>query len=114
MKLEDTIIKYPRTPHIQGSRLQPGDEDLRQRPFSDIVGRNVVLEEKIDGANSAVSFTDDGAHVRIVYLETDWQTLLERNRSREDAVPQSVIEEMMGKMTLPETFEARKVEWVVV
>lgn len=54
------------------------------------------------------------AHVRIVYLETDWQTLLERNRSREDAVPQSVIEEMMGKMTLPETFEARKVEWVVV
>ena len=51
------------------------------------------------------------ANVRIVYLETDWQTLLERNRSREDAVPQSVIEEMMGKMTLPEACEARKVEW---
>lgn len=54
------------------------------------------------------------AQVRVVYLETDWQTLLERNRSREDAVPQLVIEEMMGKMTLPETSEARKVEWVVV
>lgn len=54
------------------------------------------------------------AHVSIVYLETDWQTLLERNRSRKDAVPQPVIEEMMGKMTLPETVEARKVEWVVV
>ena len=114
MKLEDTIIKYPRTPHIQGSRLQPGDEDLRQRPFSDIAGRNVVLEEKIDGANSAVSFTDDGAHVRVVYLETDWQTLLERNCLREDIVPQSAIENMMGKITLPEAFEARKVEWVVV
>ena len=60
MELEDLIIKYPRTPHIQGSRLQPGDEDLRQRPFSDIAGKHVVLEEKIDGANSAVSFTDDG------------------------------------------------------
>ena len=60
MKLEDIIIKYPRTPHIQGSRLQPGDEDLRQRPFADIEGRHVVLEEKIDGANTAVSFTDDG------------------------------------------------------
>ena len=60
MKLEDTIIKYPRTPHIQGSRLQPGDEDLRQRPFSDIADRHVVLEEKIDGANTAVSFTADG------------------------------------------------------
>ena len=60
MKLEDIIIKYPRTPHIQGSRLQPGDEDLRQRPFADIAGRHVVLEEKIDGANTAVSFTDEG------------------------------------------------------
>lgn len=60
MKLEDIIIKYPRTPHIQGSRLQPGDEDLRQRPFADIVGKLVVLEEKIDGANTAVSFTDEG------------------------------------------------------
>lgn len=60
MKREDIIIKYPRTPHIQGSRLQPGDEDLRQRRFSEIAGRHVVLEEKIDGANSAISFTDDG------------------------------------------------------
>ena len=51
------------------------------------------------------------AHVRIVYLETDWQTLLERNRSREDAVPQSVIEEMIGKMTLPEACEAENIEW---
>lgn len=58
--MEDIIVKYPRTPHIQGSRLQPGDEDLSQRPFSDIAGKHVVLEEKIDGANSAISFTDDG------------------------------------------------------
>lgn len=60
MKMEDIIIKYPRTPHLQGSRLQPGDEDLKQRPFSDIKGRHVVLEEKIDGANSAISFTEAG------------------------------------------------------
>ena len=60
MEMEDIIIKYPRTPHIQGSRLQPGDEDLSQRPFSDIAGKYIVLEEKIDGANSAISFTDDG------------------------------------------------------
>lgn len=60
MKRDDIIIKYPRTPHIQGSRLQQGDEDLRQRPFSDIEGRHIVLEEKIDGANTAISFTDEG------------------------------------------------------
>ena len=52
------------------------------------------------------------AHVHIVYLETDWQTLLRRNHSRENKVPQSVIEDMMGKMTLPEAFEARKVDWI--
>ena len=54
------------------------------------------------------------AQVRVVYLETDWQTLLERNCSREDIVPQLAIENMMGKITMPEAFEARKVEWVVV
>lgn len=60
MDNSDKIIKYPRTPHLQGSRLQPGDEDLSQRPFSDIAGRHVVLEEKIDGANCAISFSRDG------------------------------------------------------
>lgn len=54
------IIKYPRTPHIEGSRLQPGDEDLSQIPFEDIAGKYLVIEEKIDGANSAVSFDGQG------------------------------------------------------
>ena len=55
-----TIHKYPRTPHIEGSRLQPGDEDLSQIPFETIRGRHLVVEEKCDGANSAVSFDRDG------------------------------------------------------
>lgn len=54
------ILKYPRTPHLQGSRLQPGDEDLSQIPFSEIAGKHLVIEEKCDGANSAVSFSEDG------------------------------------------------------
>ena len=54
------MIKYPRTPHLEGSRLQPGDEDLSQIPFSEIAGRNLAVEEKCDGANSAVSFSADG------------------------------------------------------
>ena len=54
------IIKYPRTPHIEGSRLQPGDEDLSQIPFESFVGRHLVIEEKIDGANTALSFDDQG------------------------------------------------------
>ncbi len=54
------MLKYPRTPHIQGSRIQPGDEDLRQIPFRTIAGRQLVVEEKCDGANSAISFDTDG------------------------------------------------------
>ena len=54
------IRKYPRTPHLEGSRLQPGDEDLRQVPFSTIAGRHLVVEEKIDGANSGISFDENG------------------------------------------------------
>ena len=55
-----TLKKYPRTPHLEGSRLQPGDEDLSQVPFSYVQGKHLVVEEKIDGANSAISFGEDG------------------------------------------------------
>ena len=58
--MDDTIIKYPRTRHLEGSRLQAGDEDLSQVPFSHILGRNIIIEEKIDGANSAISFNNEG------------------------------------------------------
>ena len=54
------LIKYPRTPHIEGSRLQPGDEDLSQIPFKVIKGKRIVVEEKVDGANTAISFGPDG------------------------------------------------------
>jgi hypothetical protein len=54
------IQKYPRTRHIQGSRLQPGDEDLEQLPLRDLYGKHLVIEEKQDGANSGISFDADG------------------------------------------------------
>jgi hypothetical protein len=54
------VFKYPRTPHLAGSRLQPGDADLAQVPFAQIRGRHMVVEEKLDGANAAISFDADG------------------------------------------------------
>ena len=54
------VSKYPRTPHLAGSRLQPGDEDLSQTPFAALAGRHLVVEEKLDGANAAISFNGDG------------------------------------------------------
>src|SRR5215475_15566873 len=56
----DQIYKYPRTHHIEGSGLQPGDEDLSIVPYHEFAGRYLVVEEKMDGANSAVSFSPDG------------------------------------------------------
>jgi hypothetical protein len=55
------VFKYPRTAHLEGSRLQPGDEDLEAVPFARLAGRPLVIEEKLDGANAAISFDADGA-----------------------------------------------------
>ena len=46
----EQIYKYPRTHHLEGSRLQPGDEDLNSVPFSAIKDQYVVVEEKVDGS----------------------------------------------------------------
>jgi hypothetical protein len=54
------IKKYPRTQHIEGSKLQIGDEDLQNVPFEEIKGKFLVIEEKMDGANSGISFTEKG------------------------------------------------------
>jgi hypothetical protein len=54
------IHKYPRTHHLEGSRLQPGDEDLASVPFKEVANRFLVIEEKMDGANAAISFDADG------------------------------------------------------
>jgi hypothetical protein len=52
--------KYPRTHHLEGSRLQPGDEDLDCVPFEALRGRHLVVEEKLDGANAGVRFDASG------------------------------------------------------
>jgi hypothetical protein len=54
------IHKYPRTQHIEGSRLQPGDEDLDSVPFARLQGRYIVVEEKLDGANAGLRFDETG------------------------------------------------------
>ena len=54
------LYRYPRTKHVEGSAIQPGDDDLDLVPFAELCGDHVVVSEKIDGANAAVSFTDCG------------------------------------------------------
>lgn len=54
------LLKYPRTPHLQGSRLQAGDEGHDQVPYSTLAGRYIVVEEKLDGGNAGLSFSAGG------------------------------------------------------
>jgi hypothetical protein len=55
-----TLHKYPRTHHLKGSRLQPGDEDGQSVPFDALAGRHLVVEEKLDGANTGICFDEKG------------------------------------------------------
>lgn len=52
------FIKYPSTIHIEGSSLQKGDKKKRVS-LSELEGKYLVIEEKMDGANTGISFTDD-------------------------------------------------------
>ena len=53
------ILKYPRTRHLEGSRLQAGDT-ADDKPMSELAGHSLVVEEKVDGANCAISFDTTG------------------------------------------------------
>ncbi len=55
----EPIYKYPRTRHIEGSGLQVG-EARQDVPFTDLVGKHLVIEEKMDGANCGISFDSLG------------------------------------------------------
>jgi len=53
------IVKYPRTPHLSGSRLQPGDEDVAVIAREDLGPGPLVIEEKLDGSNCGISIDLD-------------------------------------------------------
>lgn len=59
-------------------------------------------------------FHDYHAKVRIIFLETNWEENLKRNKSRKKEVIEGVINKMLSKLTLPEEQEAEVVEWKCV
>lgn len=62
--MNEPIHRYPRTHHLEGSRLQPGDRDLDQIPLETLRGTYCVVEEKVDGANAGM-FLDDRGRLRL-------------------------------------------------
>lgn len=55
-------------------------------------------------------FAGYGARVHILYLETPYQELFARNRKRDRYIPEKVLEEMIRKLELPDTWEAYEVK----
>lgn len=57
------IRKYPRTPHLAGSALQPGDDGsdrVKVRALRAMFpDAELITEEKLDGANCGLSFGDE-------------------------------------------------------
>lgn len=55
---------------------------------------------------------DYHARARIIYIEAPFSDLLNRNRTRAENVPESVIYRLLDKLEMPDVSEAHRVEWV--
>ncbi len=61
--MSESLFKYPRTPHLYWLSERPARDD---RVLSDVEAREflsteILIEEKVDGANLGISVTDEGA-----------------------------------------------------
>ena len=55
------FIKYPRTPHLFGSKGTDDDKHLGEAESVDFIADDsLIIEEKIDGTNVGIHFSDDG------------------------------------------------------
>ena len=97
----------------QGPVVQAGQERCREylRAHQPFVYNATNLTFSIR-AGLVKLFESYGASVRMVYLETPWEEQLRRNRSREAAVPESAIGRMLDKLSPPEGYEARRVDYL--
>ncbi|MBE5793927.1 MAG: HD domain-containing protein [Clostridiales bacterium] len=99
----------------QGPVVQAGQERCREylRAHQPFVYNATNLTFSIR-AGLVKLFESYGASVRIVYLETPWQEQLRRNQSRTAVVSEAAIGRMLDKLSPPEGYEARQVEYLCV
>jgi ATP-dependent RNA circularization protein (DNA/RNA ligase family) len=60
--MSDSFVKFPSTPHliVLGETAIRDDKVLTESERDLFLSREIVVEEKVDGANLGVSFTGDG------------------------------------------------------
>lgn len=75
------ILKFPRTPHLEGSSIQAGDDDVRVAVGA--LPRDCVYyyDEKVDGANCGVRF--DGSGDPLLQSRGHYLDAADRNAPRE-------------------------------
>src|SRR5436309_16057180 len=57
----DDFIKYPRTPHLFGSKGTDDDKHLGRAESADLIADpSLIVEEKLDGTNVGIHFTAAG------------------------------------------------------
>lgn len=55
------FVKYPRTPHLFGSKGTEDDKHLNEADSNEFIAdESLIVEEKIDGTNVGIHFSDDG------------------------------------------------------
>ena len=58
------FVKYPRTPHIFGSRGTDDDKHLGEPDSRRLIAdESLIIEEKLDGTNVGIHFSNEGAMV---------------------------------------------------
>ena len=58
------FVKYPRTPHLFGSRGTDDDRHLNASESAVFLGDpSLIIEEKLDGTNVGIHFTNHGQEV---------------------------------------------------
>ena len=78
------IAKYPRTPHLEGSGIQSDDDPnvVPDAELAHVVHASWIVEEKLDGANAALSF-DAAGELRLQsrghYLDVGTRSSRERH-----------------------------------
>ncbi|WP_263419964.1 AAA family ATPase [Tolypothrix sp. PCC 7601] len=58
-------------------------------------------------------FANYQGRIRIVYLETSWEELLQRNCDRTAKVPEKVLYRLKNRLDVPDITEAQAVDWIV-
>jgi len=94
--------------HVINAARETAKEFLRKREPFVLNATNLTMKMRRLWIQLLASYN---AKVRIVYVEAPFETLLARNRKRENPVNESAIFKMLDKLELPSLTEVHAVDW---